>query len=784
MLEIGTELGPYKILAPLAAGGMGEVYRARDSRLGRQVALKVLPQQFSNDPERLGRFEGEAKAVAALAHPNILVLYDIGVDDGIFYVVLELLEGETLHCRIDRAPLHWRKVVELGVELADGLAAAHAKGIIHRDLKPANIFLTSDGRVKILDFGLATVAARPFPEEETVPELPVDTEIGKVPGTVPYMSPEQVGGLELDARSDIFSLGCVLYESLTGRAPFGRGNRGDTLRAILQDEPLPLAAAAKNVPADLERVVQHCLEKHAEQRFQSARDLAFALAAVTGKPTPAAASGMGHLFWTAVAVLLALVGAVALWYAITPRPRERSGPITSLAVLPFINVRGDADMDYLSDGIADNLVRQLSQVHTLQVRPFSAVNRYRRDAIAPASAGLELKVPAVVTGRVVKQGENLSVSVELVDVQTNSQLWGKEYRRPFGEIFALQEDIAREIARSLRLNLSGEDRQRLGKEYTQNPEALRYYLLGRYHWNKRTEKGLQEAIGYFEKARDKDSGYALTYAGLADCFTLLPEIAAHSPKDCFAKGKELAKQALSIDASLAEAHASLAVLKEFGDWDWLGAEKEYQQAIELNPNYATAHHWYSNYLSRLGRHDDAVTHGNRAQELDPTSVVITTSLAGILSNARQYDRALTEVQSALKMEPQFLPAHTVLAEIQIRRGSLREALDEVETVIKLSGDREFVGYRGYIYALLRERKRALDDLKELQTLAQKQSILPTIFAFLYAALGDKDQAFAWLGKALAERDRLLMALRVDPAWDRLRADPRFAELERQMHFPP
>jgi TolB-like protein len=586
-LATGTKLGPYEILAPLGVGGMGEVYRARDKKLDRDVAIKVLPQSVAADPDSLARFEREAKAVAALSHPNILSIFDFGTHEGISYAVMELLEGETLRGKFDTGPIPQKQAVDYALQIAKSLSAAHEKGVVHRDLKPENLFVMKDGHLKILDFGLAKRVEAIAPSEETsAPTVSRHTEPGTVMGTVGYMSPEQVRGRPADHRSDIFSFGAVLYEMLTGRRAFRGDTAVETMNAILKEEPPGVAGSASGVSPALERVVRHCLEKSPEERFQSARDIAFALGeassgSAAAPATPAAQPprprALRPFLWAAgVAAALAALAAAVLWL------RPGAGAIDSLAVLPFVNAGGDPNAEYLSDGITESLINSVSQIPGIRVVSRASAFHYKGKDLGARTVGRELGVRAVLTGRIVQRGDAFSIRAELVDARDDTHLWGEEYNRRLSDILAVQEEIARDISEKLRLRLTGQEKKRLTKRYTENAEAYALYLRGRYHWNKRTGEDLQKGIGYFQQAIEKDPTYALAYAGLADSFAILYDYAGLPSSETFPKAKAAALKALEIDDTLAQAHAALAFVHEDFDWDFSAAEKEFRRAIELD----------------------------------------------------------------------------------------------------------------------------------------------------------------------------------------------------------
>ena len=623
----GRRLGPYEILGPLGSGGMGEVYRARDKKLDRDVAIKVLPQSVAADPEALARFEREAKAVAALSHPNILAIHDFGSDNGVTYAVMELLEGDTLRDKLEEGPIPQKQAVDLAVQVARGLSAAHEKGVVHRDLKPENVFVSKNGHLKILDFGLAKRVEQVEPGKETsAPTASGHTEPGTVMGTLGYMSPEQVRGLPVDHRTDIFSFGTILYEMLFGKQAFKRGTAADTMAAILKEEPPQSTVSDRRVSPALDRVIRRCLEKDKSRRFHSAHDIAFALqdtsavASLDEPPAPAAPAQRPRrraiLVWGSVlVVLLGLAGAAM-------RIRGWNASIGSLAVLPFANASSDPNVEYLNDGITDALINSFSQLPHLKVMSRDSVASYKKRDASAQVAGRELKVQAVLKGQVVQHEQDLSITAELVDVRDNTHLWGGRFNRKLSEMQAVQDEIATQVSAKLRAGLSGDEKKRLTKRYTEDPEAYQLYLKGRYFFEKRTEEQIKKSIDYFTQAIDKDPGYALAYAGLSSAYVVSTSYSYLSPGDCIPKGKAAAGRALEIDDTIAQAHATLGWSLWSYDWNFLDAEREMKRAIVLNPNDATAHLWYGLLLVSSGRTDDAVKaaaacHRDRSLFQDP-----------------------------------------------------------------------------------------------------------------------------------------------------------------------
>jgi serine/threonine-protein kinase len=770
-IPAGAFLGPYKILAAIGAGGMGEVYRARDTRLDRDVAIKVLPEHLAQTPGALSRFERESKAVAALSHPNILAIFDVGADQGVSYAVTELLEGETLHKRLEKGAVPWRHAVAIGAAIAEGLAAAHAKGIIHRDLKPHNIFLTADGRVKILDFGLARIKPPASPQDQN--SIPTETEAGVVMGTVGYMSPEQVRGDPADIPSDIFSFGCVMYEMLAGRRAFVRETAAQTMAAILEAEP-PALGGGGQIPADLPRVVAHCLAKDPRQRFQSAHDLAFDLKAIAA---PAGAVPGKRKPLRAVLMVAALaVAAVSLYWL--NRPVDA---IDSLAILPFANVGADAAKEYLSDGITENLINSLSQLPRLRVTARSLVFRYKGPQVDPQKAGRDLHVRAVITGRVTEHDGALNIQAELMNVADGAQLWGGQYSQNFSEILAMQREIARAIAGKLRLSPSADGQKRLASRSTESTEAYQLYLKGRYYWNRRTEEALKRAVEYFQQAIDKDPGYALAYAGLADCYAVYNSYQVELPRESGPKAKAAATKALEIDNTLAEAHASLGMTRMSYEWDWAGAEREFQRAIELDPNYATAHHWYAICLASLGRSESAIASLKRAQDLDPLSLIINADTGLVLHFARRDDEAIDQIRKALEMDPNFAAGHRPLGMAYEQKAMYGEAIAEFQKALDVSRGNPFaLGSLGHAQAVAGQRDKARRALSDVLELSKRRYVSPFDIAVIYTGLDDKERALEWLEKALNDRSLEMIFLKVDPRFDRLHAEPRFAGMLQRM----
>jgi TolB-like protein/Tfp pilus assembly protein PilF len=794
MLAALTRLGPYEILAPLGAGGMGEVYRAGDTRLGREVAIKVLPEPFANNADRQARFEREARAVAALSHPNILAIHDYGTEGGITYAVMELLEGETLRSRLAKGPLPWREAVEIGAAIADGLAAAHAKGIIHRDLKPENLFLTTDGRVKILDFGLARFEPATNPQGETGPYVPTQTGTGVVMGTAGYMSPEQVRGQSVDARSDLFSFGCVLYEMVTGRRAFQRETAAETMTAILHDEPPDAATSGHLVPAELGRIIRQCLAKSSNQRLQSAHDLALGLRATASDPTLGRLPVGRRFSWRLAGVIAAaiLIGGIVASVCLLHTPANRSEvgtdakgteAVESLAVLPFVNLGAEAGMEYLTAGGTMSLFDTLAQLdpERLRVLSWTAVSRYKGHVIDLQAVGSDLKVQAILIGQVLKQGEEVSIRLELVDTRDKHLLWSISDKRKLTDLQTLHEQITRQVAKRLRPGLTEVQMTQVSKRYPASSEAYELYLKGRHIWSTSfPRERLQKAIEFFNKALAKDPDYALAYAGLADVYHRLGGLEHLRPAEVFPQAKEAAIQALKRDPSLADAHASLGFILFEYDWAWTDAERELRRALALNPNLGNAHHWLSHYSMARGRTEQSLEASRRYRELEPLDTTAHGHLAWHYYYARDYDHALEAAQGSLVLDPNDVYSRYELMRAYEGSSKYDRAIAEGERALTMSnGASRLATGLAHVYAVAGQKDKARQILADLLAIAKHKYISAYRIASIYVGLGDKDKAVDWLEKACDERSTALVYVKADPVFDDLRGEPRFiAILER------
>ncbi|MFY9557157.1 MAG: protein kinase [Blastocatellia bacterium] len=767
---ISQTISHYQIIRELRASGMGEVYLAEETRLGRQVALKFLPASYQYDPDRRTKFLAEARATSALRSPYIAAIFDIGEHEGSMYLVMEYVEGDLLSEKLKNGPLQVSEAISIATQIADALSEAHSLGIVHCDVKDANLIVNDRGMVKMLDFGIAAVAASNEDPDDHTKKVGQQTAVGMVSGTVAYMSPEQAIGRALDHRSDIFSLGVVLYQMLSGRLPFEGETSFDTLDKIIHAEPAPVVRLNYTVPADLERIVRKCLEKDRERRYQSVRELLIDLRNLqrdSDSGAQAATTGLGRPTQS------------------VQRTRSRK-TIDSLAILPITNQSGDPDLDYLTDGVTEALINNLSRLPRLRVMARSTVFRYLgQEAADPQQVGHELAVRAVLVGRLLKRGDSLIIKVEMVDTTDGAHLWGEQYTRELADMLTLEQEISREISEQLRLKLTNAQKKSLTKKTTENSEAYQLYLKGRYHWNKRTEEGIRKSIDYFEQAIALDARFALAYAGLADSYNLMASYSAKPFATPFLRAKATALKALSLDDKLAEAHAALAAVKLWREFDWEGGERGFRKAIELNPNYATAHLWLALLLAAVEKIDEALAEIKIAVELDPLARVMNLNLGRMYHYARQYDAAIKQCRRTIEMYPDYLIAHRRLGMAYGERGMFDEAEAEFKKALAISeDDSETMSAMAYAYAAGGRRDEARTVLERLNELAKKTYVSPYSMARVHIGLDQIDIAFEFLETTYQERHGILTYLKVEPIFDRVRSDPRFVDLLRKMGLAP
>lgn len=818
----GSEFGHYRIVSKIGAGGMGEIYLAQDIKLDRKVALKILPPEFAEDKDRMSRFVREAKSASALNHPNIITIHEIGESDGTHFIATEFIDGKTLTEYAKSNSHNYKSVLEIAIQVASALDEAHHAGIVHRDIKPDNVMIRPNGLVKILDFGIAKLTEKQNAaiESEDATAIQAKTTPGMIIGTANYMSPEQAKGKDVDARTDIFSFGVVLYEMLAGHLPFEGETAMESISSIIKDEPKPLTSSG--ISPEIKRIIGKTLRKNADERYQTTKELladlkdakqelefqdklertiqphddeqktqmlkAVATVDESSQTTTnenrndsitIKKSGIGKAIIGICAVLL--ISAIGLGYWFYSKSSVKQ--IESIAVMPFVNDSGNADVEYLSDGMTETLIKSLSQIPNLNVKPRSSVFRYKGKDTDLQTIAKELNVQAILNGRVVQRGEQLTLSLELVDVSKDSVIWTESYNRRQSDLVSLQSEIARDVSANLKARLSGADEQKVAKTGTTDPEAYQAYLKGRYYWNRRTAENLNKALEQFKIAADRDPNYALAFVGLADCYVVLNEYAGIPTSETLPKARSFAERALSLDASLAEPHAALGQINE-QLWQWAEAEKEYKRAIELNPNYPTAYHWYSICLKSKGRYDEAAAMLKRAKELDPLSSIIAVNVTRMHQLQNNHQASIENSLKIIELDPNFAPAHQYLALSYLKLGSRREAVTASEKAVELANRSGItLGSLGYVYAATGKRAEAIAIIKEMEEKYAQKEAIGQYIAFVYAGLSDKDKAFEWLEKDFQNRDGKLAESRWEVELESLRDDARFKDLLKRMNLP-
>ncbi|MDQ3749356.1 MAG: protein kinase [Acidobacteriota bacterium] len=820
-LEAGKCFGHYEIVEQIGAGGMGEVYLAKDKTLDRRVAIKILNEQFRQHESNLQRFVREAKSASGLNHPNILVIHEIGFSDEANYIVSEFVEGKTLRELLKEKSLRLAEVLEISIQIAGALTAAHAALIVHRDIKPENIMIRPDGFVKILDFGLAKLVEQKAIgfEEPTIQQN--QTAKGVILGTVNYMSPEQAKGEPVDAQTDIFSLGVVIYEMIAGQTPFGGDSMSETFANLINKEPQPLSRYAATAPTELQRIVSKMLRKNKDERYQTMKglladlkDLRETLAfdeRLEKSRSPSSENATAILQATtddvneqtaetndnsiqqikrqkslaAFVSAVLLVGAIGFGYYFLSAKKSASGEggKKSLAVLPFVNASQDPNAEYLSDGITESIINNLSQLSGLKVMSRNSAFRFKNNQNDTRNIASQLGVETLVTGDIRQIGDKFVINVRLTDGKDDSQIWGNQYVKTNADVIAAQNEIAQAVASNLRLKLTASEQQQLAKRYTDNVEAYQLYLRGRFHIFKLTPPEIQKGMSYFQQTIEADPSYALAYVGLSDAYRSLALSGETPSTEVMPKAKAAANKALEIDDRLAEAHSSLSSIIFWYDWDWNAAENQLKRALELNPNNADAHIFYAYILSNTGRHAEALAEAKRAGEIDPLSLVINALEGQFLLHAGQTDEALAKLQKTFEMDSNFAIAHLFASSVYIEKEMYAEAVVEARKVRELNiTTSQPTAFLCYALAKSGKQAEARDELEKLLKLLKERYVSPYTIGLIYNGLNERDETFTWLERGFERRDPRMTFLKIEPKWNNIRSEPRFVSLLKRMNF--
>ena len=800
---IGQVLLQYRIVEKIGEGAQGTVYRAVDTTLDRPAVVKVLPPALTDSPSNLIRFEREAKLASSLDHPNICTIFGLHKVNGVQFIAMQYVEGRNVRDLVAGRPLDLRQALSITIQVTNALAAAHARGIVHRDIKARNVMVTRNGNVKVLDFGLAKLIE---PSHATLSD-PQLTEVGVPYGTSTYGAPEQAQGLPVDHRGDIFSTGVLLYEMLVGTWPFRGKTALDVRYAVVYHRPKPIAEARGEDSPLIQRIqaiLDNALAKDPADRYQQIDHMRSDLQEVLRELdadsslgntlTDATQSAVPTMrakrqsFWTRSRMITAIAAAAILiiglsWFAFRrSRSLESGSTINSLAVLPFTN--SDSSTEYLSDGITESLIESLSQLPDLKVKSSSTVFHYKNRDTDPAEIGRELGVHALLSGNIVQRGDELAVSVELIDVRDDSHIWGERYGRKVSEVVALPQQISRDVSQKLRARADAVDHARITRNYSPDSEAYRLYLQGRYNWNKRTVEGLQKGIEYFGQAIMRDQDYALAYAGLADCYLLLNVYNVASADDSYPKAEAAANKALSINSNLSEAHTALAFVTYRYHLKWAEAEQHFKKAIALNPSYATAHQWHASYLAATGRLNEAVEEARTARDLEPFSLTIYSDYVRGLYYAGQLDQAHTEALKLREMDPNFARAYYELGLVLEAQGKSDEAIAVFRNALKISPDNiTALTALGHAQAVAGKKSDAERAIARLRELSKQQYVSPFQTAVIYAGLDNRKLALDWLEKSREERFNWLPFLQIDPIFKNLHSEARFVELSKSLGLP-